>query len=57
MEQQYCEREDCVYWEEDEIHLGEKQNPYTNCKHPNIKMQDPNRPCAYYRLDWSKQKK
>jgi len=54
-EQIYCELSDCVYHDEDEIHLGEPDFPASNCRNPNVKLWDDTRKaCPFYRLDWQK---
>jgi hypothetical protein len=55
VDQIYCELSDCIYHDEDEIHLGEPGHPASNCHHENIKLwDDTSKPCPFYRLDWKK---
>jgi hypothetical protein len=56
-DQIYCPKDDCIYWLEDEEHLGEDSriHPASNCKYPNLSQwTDTSKPCPYYRLDWQK---
>ncbi len=56
----FCELSDCIYHDEDEVHLGEDpvKYPASNCHYPNISQwTDTSKACPYYRLDWKKQQR
>lgn len=57
MDEVVCEREDCIYYLEDEEFFDDPKHPVSNCKFDQFVNYDPSRPCAYFRLDWKKARK
>ena len=56
LQQYYCPKETCVYWDEDEINAGQARRPAINCKNANVTEFHPDKPCQFFRVDWKKQR-